>query len=145
MKTSNKLKVVTGLALICVLYGSVTGLFAQGSAQAPNNLFYERLEPYQNSSLLLGAGVGIAVFAVAYMVYELIQRLNKHRYYVLFMISIISGITIGFVASFLVHNMAGDFGLITNSTAAAIFDAGVAAFFGGVFGFATALVVNEHL
>ncbi len=145
MKISAKMKLIAGLAFICVLYGSVTGLFTHGSAKAPNSLFWDRVEPYQNLSLLLGAGVGIVVFAIAYLVFNLIRRSNITWFGAIFVIFILAGITIGFTSSLLVHHAADNFGLLTNGTASSIFDASVAAFFGGVFGLGVAVVVNEHL
>jgi hypothetical protein len=137
-----KLLPVIAIALICAGYSALAGFLSIGSNSQPDFTVDEL--PYQNFSIAAGAGIGLAVFGIAYARYRLLKRKGKTESWGFFIrFNLVTGIILGFASSFIVHISAAGFGLINAPMVQIILESGIAAFLGGCLGFAIAMVLNE--
>ncbi len=137
-----KLLPIIVIALICAGYGALAGFLSIDSAKQPD--FHVDVLPYHNFTIAAGAGVGLVVFGIAYVIYLQMKRLQKTESWGFFTrFNLVTGIILGFASSFIVHISAAGFGLINAPMVQIILESGIAAFLGGFLGLAIAMVLNE--
>ncbi len=130
--------------IACAVYGLMVGYLASLSADAPNGMVQDT-RAYQNFGLIVGAGTGLALCLLAHLVYVLWKRFSRPvRFDPSAILSIVTGIIIGFTATFIVHRSANSFGLLNASIGIAVTGSIFAAVIGGLLPAVTLWIMGNR-
>jgi hypothetical protein len=129
--------------LACAVYGVIVGYLAIMSADAPVGVIDN--SSYQNFAIIFGAVFGLAMCAVAHGIYLVWKRHSKpKRVDPVFVISITTGVIIGFATTFIVHVSADSFGMTNARMGVAITGSIVAAVIGGLLPTVALLLIGHR-